>query len=50
MDRQVRIRAVERKEIDLDRLAFVLLRFARERLAERDPATRAPKLPEPQDE
>jgi hypothetical protein len=50
MTRRIRIRAVERQQIDLDKLAFALLRLASDRLAERDQSAKVEKAPEPSDE
>ena len=47
MTRRLRIRAVERKEIDLDKLALALLRLAEERLAASEPTPPAAKPAEP---
>ena len=42
MTGRIRIREVLREEIDLDKLAFALLRMAREQLAARDAAAAKP--------
>ena len=46
MTRRIRIRAVERQEIDIDKLAEALLRLARERMAEADANLAGPKSAE----
>ncbi len=50
MTRRIRIRAVERKDIDLDKLAFALLRLARQLVATESETPKPAKPSEARDE